>query len=247
MAHAPYSAPCKGKSTDLVRIWLFDSSADAAEVMVRRPRGRHHSVVNPVVQQVLTMTGVLVGAGTTFAFTSWTERSRWRRAEQSKWDDRRLVAYNEFAHALKHYALISQRMCAAHGFPYAGQPIDLDEGLRALAEADSEKSLKWEIVLLVGSPEAVAAARRWNKAAWELGYVAMGAAMTHGEYVSRYEEMGRLRNEFYLCARADLGVNGGELPPGNKAWLPPGAERGTGELAQSSESAPQTPASSALS
>ncbi|MEV6213748.1 hypothetical protein [Nocardia sp. NPDC051833] len=201
--------------------------------------------MNPVVQQLLTMTGVLVGAGATFAFTSWTERSRWRRAEQSKWDDRRLVAYNEFAHALKHYALISQRMCAAHGFPYAGQPIDLDEGLRVLAEADSEKSLKWEIVLLVGSPEAVAAARRWNKAAWELGYVAMGAAMTHGEYVRRYEEMGQLRNEFYECARSDLGVRGGELPPGNKAWLPPGVEPNPGELPhaqQAFEPAPQVSA-----
>ncbi|MGW6421095.1 hypothetical protein ACWF82_00315 [Nocardia sp. NPDC055053] len=191
------------------------------------------------MQQVLTMAGVLLGGGTTFVLTTWTERSRWRRAEQSKWDDRRLVAYNEFAHALKQYALISMRLSAARGFPNAGQPIDLEEGLRALVDADSEKSLKWEIVLLLGSPEAVAAARRWNKAAWELGYVAMGADMAHDEYVRKYEEMGRLRNEFYECARGDLGVRSGELPPGNKAWLPPGGHVGDsasdGSLPQPSE------------
>ncbi|GAD81842.1 hypothetical protein [Nocardia asteroides] len=186
--------------------------------------------MNPVVQQVLTMVGVLLGAGTTFAFATWTERSRWRRAEQSKWDNSRLTAYTEFAHALKSYALISQRMAAARGFPNAGQPMDLDEGLVALVEADSEKSLKWEVVLLLGSTDAVAAARSWNKAVWELGYVAMGTDMSHDEYVRRYEEAGRLRNDFYACARADLGVRGGELPPGNRAWLPPGVQVTRGAL-----------------
>ncbi len=173
------------------------------------------------MQQVLTVVGVLLGAGTTFAFTTWTERSRWRRTEQSKWDERRLVAYNEFAHAVKQYAMISMRLAAARGFPNTAAPIDHDEGLAALADADVAKSLKWEIVLLVGSPATVTAARRWNKAVWELTYVARGVDMTHEEYVRRYEEAGRLRNEFYECARADLGVRGGELPPGDRAWLPP--------------------------
>ncbi len=184
---------------------------------------------------MLTIFGVVLGAGTTFTFTTWAERARWRRTEQAKWDDRRLVAYNEFAHALKQYVLVSMRISAARGFPNAVQPMDIDEGLRALAEADSEKSLKWEIVLLVGSSEAVAAARKWNKAAWELGHVATGTEMTHEEYVRRYEDMGALRNEFYECARADLGVRGGGLPPGNRAWIPPNALTSGADVSRRSE------------
>lgn len=133
------------------------------------------------------------------------------------------MAYNEFAHALKQYVVASMRLAAARGYPNSSPPIDLDEGRIALVEADSQKTLKWEVVLLLGSPEAVSAARLWSKAAWELGYVALGADMSHDEYVRRYEEMGRRRNGFYDCARRDLGVNSGDLPRGDRAWLPPGA------------------------
>lgn len=185
--------------------------------------------MNPVVQQVLTLVAVVLGAGSTFTATTLAERAKWRRSQDARWDDKRLAAYSEYANALKQYVQVSFRLAAARGYPATAQPIDTDEGLRLLAEAEAEKTIKWEAVLLLGSPEAVAAAREWNRAAWELGWPARGHAIEHAEYVRLYSEMGRRRNEFYERARADLGVRSGALPPGDRPWLAPGAG-GSGEL-----------------
>ncbi|WP_255495334.1 hypothetical protein [Nocardia sp. GTS18] len=176
--------------------------------------------MNSVVQQLITVAGVLLGAGATFAGAALTERAKWRRTQQSRWDDRRLVAYSEFAHALKNYSVVSMRMAAARGFPSSGQAIPAEEGEGLLLEADSEKTLKWEMVLLLGSPEAVAAARAWNKAVWELSLVARGAEISHEDYIRAFEAAGHKRNAFYECARNDLGVRIGELPVGDGLWLP---------------------------
>ncbi|WP_460721764.1 hypothetical protein [Nocardia heshunensis] len=167
---------------------------------------------------------MVLGAGSTFAATTLTEQAKWRRGQDTRWDDKRLAAYSEFANALKQYVQVSFRLAAARGYPATAQPIDTDTGLQLLAEAEAEKTVKWEAVLLLGSPEAVAAAREWNRAAWELGWPARGHAIEHSEYVRLYSEMGRRRNEFYECARADLGVRSGELPPGDRPWLAPGTD-----------------------
>ncbi|MFD4353401.1 hypothetical protein ACFWPX_12635 [Nocardia sp. NPDC058518] len=96
--------------------------------------------MKPVVQQLITVVGVLLGAGATFAGAALTERSKWRRTQRSRWDDRRLVAYSDFANALKRFAEVSMRMAAGRGFPNAGQPISAEDGAELLAEAASEKS-----------------------------------------------------------------------------------------------------------
>lgn len=177
---------------------------------------------------MITVVGVLLGAGATFAGAALTERAKWRRTQRSRWDDRRLVAYSEFANALKRFAEVSMRMAAGRGYPNTGQPISAGDGEQMLAEAASEKTLKWEMVLLLGSVEAVAAGRLWNKAVWELSLVALGRDMSHEDYVCAFEAAGLRRNDFYECARRDLGVNSGELPAGDGAWLPQNVLLGTG-------------------
>lgn len=179
--------------------------------------------MSTVVQQLLTLTGVVLGAGATYTVTALTERAKWRRSLDTRWDDKRLAAYTEYANGLKKSLEVSYRLAATHGYPASTQPIDLDTGLQALAVAEADRTAKWETVLLLGSPEAIAAARRWHKAAWMLRYVARGeTTIEHDEYVRLYESMGRLRDEFYEAARADLGIKSGALPVGEGAWLPPG-------------------------
>lgn len=180
--------------------------------------------MGPVVQQLLTLAGVVLGAGASYSAAALMERAKWRRSRDTRWDDKRLVAYSEYANALKRYAMLSYRLAAARGYPASVQPIEIDEGLRAMAEADADKSIKWESLLLLGSPEAVTAARSWTQAAWQLSYVAGGQAIDHEAFIGLFEEMGRRRNEFYECARSDLGVKSGVLPPGDQAWVPPSGE-----------------------
>ncbi|WP_253808223.1 hypothetical protein [Nocardia amikacinitolerans] len=123
-------------------------------------------VVSPIVQPLVTLAGVLLGAAATFTATAVAERAKWRRSQDALWDDRRLTAYGEYANALKEYVQLVYRLSATRGYPATAQPIDLEEGLAALATVDSERTVKWEAVLLLGSPRAVAAARSWHEAAW---------------------------------------------------------------------------------
>ncbi|MBL1073448.1 hypothetical protein JK358_03480 [Nocardia sp. 2] len=164
-----------------------------------------------------------MGAGGTFTATALTERAKWRRSQDARWDDKRLAVYSEYATALKECMDLAFRLAAARGYPAVALPIDIDTGLQALADAETTKTIKWEAVLLLGSPQAVSAAREWNRAAWELGWAAKGHAVEHADYTRLYAETGRRRNAFYEAARADLGVRSGELPPGDQPWQLPGA------------------------
>jgi hypothetical protein len=70
--------------------------------------------------QLGAIAAVLVGALTSYVSVSLSERNRWRRQAQSRWDERRLAAYASYADALKKCLFIRERMCAAHGLPIPG-------------------------------------------------------------------------------------------------------------------------------
>lgn len=178
--------------------------------------------MSPVTQQLLTLAGVLVGAGATFSATTLIERAKWKRGLDTRWDDKRLAAYIEYANALKESLNICMRLAEANGYPAGVQPIDRDAGIQAWVAADTERTTKWEAVLLLGSAEGIAAARQWHKAVWRFRYFVVGTNVDHEEYLRSFETMGRLRNQFYACARADLGVKRGALPEEFGAWMPPG-------------------------
>ncbi|MFC0430794.1 hypothetical protein [Kutzneria buriramensis] len=67
------------------------------------------------VQQLPALLGVLVGALASYTATSAAERARWRRAQSVRWDDKRLTAYAEYAHAVKKVISISVRLAAHRG------------------------------------------------------------------------------------------------------------------------------------
>ncbi|WP_234391161.1 hypothetical protein [Nocardia suismassiliense] len=169
---------------------------------------------------MLTIGGVLLGAGATYTATTFTERAKWQRSHDTRWDDKRLIAYMEYANALKRYVRVVYRLAAASGYPTNSEPIDLEDGKQALAEAAADRSVKWETVLLLGSPQAVGAARKWHEAAWKFRSATRGGEVDHDAYYRHYRELTLRRDEFYACARADLGVNSGALPPSNRDPLP---------------------------
>ena len=88
------------------------------------PAGGRLRPVNPIVAQVLTIAGVLLGSAATFFVTSSTERTRWRRAQSARWDDKRLLAYSEYATAVKHMVRLCRRIAETRGLLATGQPID---------------------------------------------------------------------------------------------------------------------------
>lgn len=168
--------------------------------------------MNPIVAQVLTIAGVLLGSAATFLVTSSTERTRWRRAQSARWDDKRLLAYSEYANAVKNMVRLCRRIAETRGLLATGQPVDLGSAFADLAEAETERAARWETVLLLGEPATISAARAWSEQAWRLEHILREETPNTELFLDAYRAAMRLRNDFYACARADLGITSGPLP-----------------------------------
>jgi hypothetical protein len=162
--------------------------------------------MSPFMQQLFTLLGVFLGAAATYSVTSLTERTRWRRLQDSRWDDRRLNAYVEYANAVKKCMQLSYRMAASLGMPSNGQPLDVAEGLPMLAAAEADRAVKWENVLLLGNGAVIEAGRRWHELSWKLEWFIRGKLNGDEEFKSSYEAANDARTTFYDRARRDLGI-----------------------------------------
>ncbi|MEU3662296.1 hypothetical protein AB0E77_21450 [Streptomyces sp. NPDC032940] len=171
-------------------------------------------------EQLPALAGVVVGAAGSYLASSLTERSRWRRARSERWDQKRLDTYASYANALKHQINIAQRMGAARGFRHAVDPLDPEQGLTQLAEAEDRRAAEWESVLLVGDAETIAAARTWHEAVWNVELYARGAKDDLAGWEDAIRRMSAARDTFYALARRDLGIAGPPPPSGNwpRVW-----------------------------
>lgn len=171
------------------------------------------------IVQLLTILAVAVGAVASFVSTRLVDRARWRREEALRWDSKRLDSYSEFANAVKHFISISHRLCVELGLPSAGQPLDATIGLPMLANAEQDVGVKWESILMLGSPDAISAARDWRHIAWHLEWFARGLRNDPAEYEQANIDVGEARGRFYSAVRADLGIVSGPIP--DLPWPPP--------------------------
>jgi hypothetical protein len=169
-----------------------------------------------MLSELLVLAGVIVGALASYLTTAATERTRWKRTLDSRWDDRRVEAYASYAQAVKDIITVSSRI-------YAGRNITADsdswalppseENLELLESAVRKRAAAWEPVLLLGDRETVTAARNWHESVWALERWARGAATGKREdWEKASAEVTRSRSFFYESARNDLQVRGGALP-----------------------------------
>lgn len=164
-------------------------------------------------QQLPALLGVGVGVLASYLVAGAGERARWRRTQQARWVERRLDAYQQYGYAVKRMTTLAMRLAAAQGVDDSTQPrTPVPDGLAALAEAEAERSARWETVLLVGDPTTVTAARRWHESAWLLEQFARGEAPEATGWQHAVEQMRASRHAYYAAARQDLGVGSGDLP-----------------------------------
>lgn len=161
------------------------------------------------------------GWGATFAATAYVERAKWRRTIDTRWDDKRLIAYSEYGNAVKTKLEVLFRRASERGLPNLTTPADEPLAPNALADAEAERTVKWEQVLLLGSPETIAAARRWHMAVYDFGFMVVEETPSEESFLRQYRLLGSLRNDFYSCARTDLGIRGVNLPSEGRNWIPP--------------------------
>jgi hypothetical protein len=179
--------------------------------------------MNSSIQQVITIVGVLAGAIVSFVATSLIERAKWRRLKSSRWDEKRLYAYVEYAGSVKYMISLAWRVSAARGLPSSGQPMEIEEGLRMISDAEDDRGRKWESVLMLGDGATISAARKWHECAWKLEWFARGKYTDPDDFRKIFDQSYDARDEFYLCARADLGVSreSWPSPKGIPEWADP--------------------------
>ncbi|MCL3996389.1 MULTISPECIES: hypothetical protein [Streptomyces] len=99
-------------------------------------------------------------------------------------------------------------------------PLDPEQGLAQLAEAEARRATEWETMLLVGEAETIAAARRWHESVWNVELYARGLKDDPAGWETAVGQMSRARDGFYALARRDLGIIGPPPPSGNwpRAW-----------------------------
>ncbi|MEU6077630.1 hypothetical protein [Micromonospora sp. NPDC047074] len=163
-----------------------------------------------VVAQLPALIGVLIGTIGTIVATSVADRNRWKRSQTIRWDDRRLDAYVEFARVVKEIHAVAARMLSGQRPHSRSHPMDREEGLARLAEADVRHTLAWESLLLLGDASTVSAARTWRDAVWGIERAAREPLVGDDpdDLVQRANEA---RDLFYGAARGGLGVNGGSV------------------------------------
>jgi len=75
-----------------------------------------------LVTQILPLVGVAIGAATSFLVSSLNERVRWRRQQAVRWNERRLGAYADYAHAVKGLANQYRRIAISRGLTTGSSP-----------------------------------------------------------------------------------------------------------------------------
>jgi hypothetical protein len=118
-----------------------------------------------VISQLIVLAGVIVGALASYLTTAAIERARWRRARDSRWDDRRVEAYASYAETVKEIIRISSRLAAGQGITSSGMTplVPSPENLDLLDAAAAARTTAWEKVLLLGAADTVTAARSWHE------------------------------------------------------------------------------------
>jgi hypothetical protein len=96
--------------------------------------------------------------------------------------------------------------------------------LPILATAEQDLSLKWEYVLMLGSPEVIAAGREWRGVGWHLEWFARGRIKgseeyKNTEYEKTMQDYETAREKYYTAVRAELSIVSGEISLGD--WPPP--------------------------
>lgn len=160
--------------------------------------------------QILPLVGVILGAVMSFLVSSLNERTRWRRQQAVRWDEHRLTAYAEYAHAVKELAARYQMVAAARGLVSGPMPVELTpEVLAELGELESRRSALSETLGLLGDTVANTASKTVDHCLWRLECLARGVAMeVEQSWDQAYLEFREARSRYVEHARASLGVSG---------------------------------------
>jgi hypothetical protein len=167
-----------------------------------------------ITQQLPALLGAVIGAAATYLAGAFTERTRWRREQSSRWDDKRAQAYSEYGYAVKNVYVQCLRIAGSRLRGGPDDPARHEDALAQLEVLTDDRTARWETVLLLGSPEAITAARAWHRRVWQVELFARGLRTDADEYGNVVQQVIADRTRFYEAARRDLGITSGSVPAG---------------------------------
>ncbi|GJF32763.1 hypothetical protein KNE206_54630 [Kitasatospora sp. NE20-6] len=178
--------------------------------------------------EIVALVGVVVGAGASYMITALSERARWRRQLDVRWDERRLAAYSDYAGSIKNIVAIANRLAGHRGLTPHGTPLEpTAQNLALLDDAEDRRIAMVETVRLLTDTDTMTAVTALNHSVWHLSSMSSGRAPGDpDEWAAAFATYRRARNEFHRCARATLGIPGVAVSR-NMTW-PPRWVRGSG-------------------
>ncbi|OEU90785.1 hypothetical protein DB35_03655 [Streptomyces abyssalis] len=152
------------------------------------------------------------------------ERSRNRHELLTRWDDKKLDAYEGYVDRIRAMIFLAVQLYEHREGIREGQKSE-PEMLAELADASRLRGRAFERVMLLGGDEVVEAGHRLNAAVAEVDWQATGRTSgTLDEWRARNRAAFQAINNFHDAARVDLGVKGnvsGESHPERDLLLPP--------------------------
>ncbi len=162
----------------------------------------------PALQGLITIAAVVVGAVGTYLATQRIDRAQWMRQQVTRWDERKLQVYTEYASSVKMSIIRARSILGGMGLSPTLTPMSREDGLPLLALDENSRSEKLESVMMVGGPDVIAAARRWHGISWTFQHWAMGTEETSAERVeNEYVAAQVAREAFYEATRRELGIH----------------------------------------
>ncbi|MFI1091848.1 hypothetical protein [Streptomyces sp. NPDC020917] len=175
-------------------------------------------------EQLLTIAAVLLGALTTYVTNYWTERQRIRRELLTRWDDRKLSAYENYVDRVRAAVFLAVELYEhREGIRLSDDP---EPQLRAqLADAIRLQGRAFERIMLLAGDEVIEVAHDLNAASREVDWQATGKQPgTLDDWRERNRAVFRCINALHEAARVDLGVSGsviGDSHQDRDLLLPP--------------------------
>lgn len=175
-------------------------------------------------EQLLTIAAVLLGALTTYVTNYWTERQRSRRELLTRWDGKKLDAYEGYVDRVRAGVFLAVELYE-HREGIRRSEDSEPQMLAAIAEASRLRGRAFERIMLLGGDDVVEAAHDLNATTLEIDWQAMGKTPgSLDDWRARHRTVFRAINAFHEAARTDLGVSGsltGESHPDRDLLLPP--------------------------
>jgi len=175
-------------------------------------------------EQLLTIAAVLLGALMTYVTNYWTERQRIRRELLTRWDDKKLDAYENYIDRVRAAVFLAVELYEhREGIRPSDDP---EPQLNAeLSQSIHLRGRAFERIMLLAGDDVIEAAHTLNAASREVDWQATGRTPgTLPDWRDRNRAVFRAINTFHEAARTDLGVSGtvtGDSHPERDLLLPP--------------------------